>query len=325
MRWGLVLALLLSFPAVAAEFTAAPAPVADEKAVFATVESRNVVPARARTGGTVAKLSVRRGDSVAPGQVIAVVTDPKLMLQTTALDAQIVGLQSQMAQAQADLARAQELSRSGAVSRQALDQAETAARVSAASLQAEIAQRGVVRQQIEEGAVLAPVGGRVLDVPVTEGSVVMPGDPLASLAERDYVLRLAMPERHAAFLRAGDPVRLEGDEAGAGAPRFGTITLVYPQIQDGRVRVEATAPGLGEYFVGQRIRVWVSAGTRQAVVVPAGFLGTRYGLDYARVKATPGVVQEVPVQRGRPAPTPAMPDGIEILSGLRAGDVLVSP
>ena len=34
---------------------------------------------------------------------------------------------------------------------------------------------------------------------------------------------------------------------------------------------------------------------------------------------------DVPVQRGQPHPTPDMPDGIEILSGLRAGDVLVGP
>ena len=36
-------------------FTVALRPLADEKAVFATVESRNVVPARARIGGTVAR------------------------------------------------------------------------------------------------------------------------------------------------------------------------------------------------------------------------------------------------------------------------------
>ena len=34
----------------------------DEKAVFATVESANVVPARARIGGTVVQLAVRQGD-----------------------------------------------------------------------------------------------------------------------------------------------------------------------------------------------------------------------------------------------------------------------
>jgi hypothetical protein len=31
------------------------------------------------------------------------------------------------------------------------------------------------------------------------------------------------------------------------------------------------------------------------------------------------------VQEGRDVPVPDMPDGVEILSGLQAGDVLVSP
>src|SRR4051794_17031032 len=79
------------------------APIADEKAAFATVESLNVVPARARIGGTVVALAVRDGDAVRQGQVIAVVGDPKLALQMSALDAQIAGAQSQLAQAQSDL------------------------------------------------------------------------------------------------------------------------------------------------------------------------------------------------------------------------------
>jgi hypothetical protein len=34
---------------------------------------------------------------------------------------------------------------------------------------------------------------------------------------------------------------------------------------------------------------------------------------------------EAPVQRGREMPTPALPDGLEILSGIRAGDQLERP
>ncbi len=45
-------------------FKVEPRQVADEKAVFATVESANIVPARARIGGTVAELNVKDGDEV---------------------------------------------------------------------------------------------------------------------------------------------------------------------------------------------------------------------------------------------------------------------
>jgi len=110
----------------------------------------------------------------------------------------------------------------------------------------------------------------------------------------------------------------------AGAPAFGTITRVYPRIEEGRVVADATMEGLDAYFVGERVTVWIGAGTRPGIVVPAGMIRTRFGLDYALVRRGAQVV-ETPIQRGRPAPTPAMPDGVEILSGLGAGDVLVQP
>ena len=68
------------------------------------------------------------------------------------------------------------------------------------------ADRGVIEQQMSEGAVLAPRRGRVLSVPVSEGQVVLPGETIATLAEDHYILRLQLPERHARFMRAGDVV-----------------------------------------------------------------------------------------------------------------------
>ena len=60
-------------------------------------------------------------------------------------------------------------------------------------------------------------------------------------------------------------------------------------------------------------------------MVPASFIITRFGIDYARVRQKDGQVIDVPVQRGRLMPRPDMPDALEILSGLHAGDVLVKP
>ena len=308
-----------------ASFTVIARTVADQKAVFATVESRNVVPARARIGGTVIDLSVHDGDQVAAGQTIATVHDEKLRLQITALDAEIAGLRSSLAQAELDLGRANALAHSGAVSRQELDRARTAVLVATSALNARIAARAVAAQQQAEGAVLAPIAGRVLTVPVTDGTVVLAGDSVATVAEQHFVLRLRIPERHALHLKVGDTVRLDGQELGESGPVFGRITLVYPEIAAGVVRADATAPGIGSYFVGERVRVWVPAGRREAIVVPAGFVFTRFGLDYVRLRQKDGKVIDVPVQRGLPLPTPSMPDGLQVLAGLTAGEILVRP
>jgi hypothetical protein len=67
-------------------------------------------------------------------------------------------------------------------------------------------------------------------------------------------LRLRVPERHAPIPKTGDKIRVDGAEFGDQS-RNGVIDLVYPQIEDGRVIADATVENLGEYFVGDRLRV----------------------------------------------------------------------
>lgn len=320
------LVILVAQPSLAQDVMVAnPVIVPDQKAVFATVESRRIVPARARIGGTLAELTVKEGDHVELGQRIAGVGDEKLALQLKTLDAQIAGAEAQLSQAQTDLTRAEDLASRGTVPRTRLDEARTAFTVASNLVRARQAERSVLQQQLAEGAVLAPAAGRVLKAPLTTGTVVLAGEPIAQIAEQNFVLRLRVPERHARYLKAGDAIRVDAAELGQSEPRFGTIRLVYPQIEDGRVVADADVPGLGDYFVNERVRVWISAGDRSAFVVPASYITTRFGVDYVRVR-TPGAGDvDVPVQRGRMLPRPDLPDGIELLSGVTVGDQLVKP
>jgi RND family efflux transporter MFP subunit len=323
---GAIAATLLGAAAAhaASTLTVAQKTVADEKAVFATVESVSVVPARSRIGGTIIALKVREGDSVSRGQEIATVGDDKLALQMKSLDAQIEALQAQASQAQTDFDRISGLVERGTLPRVKLDEARTALNVAENGLRAKTAERAVVQQQFKEGQVLAPDDGRVLKKMAAIGSVVLPGDPVVTVAQQHYKLRLRVPEHHARFLKAGDKLRIDGAEFGDAAAKFGTIDLVYPQIEDGRVVADASVEGLGQYFVGDRLRVWISGGERAAFVIPARFIKTEFGIDTVRL-GEPGKTIAVPVQRGREHPTPDMPDGLEILSGLRSGDRLVQP
>jgi RND family efflux transporter MFP subunit len=325
MVLGIVAAATLFAASAGAEtLTVASRQVADEKAVFATVESISVVPARGRIGGIIVQLNVREGDPVTSGQAIAAIGDEKLALQMKSLDAQIDALQAQSDQAQIDFDRTSGLVDRGILPRVKLDEARTALNVAQNGLRARTAERAVIQQQLSEGQVLAPAGGRVLKRLVSVGSVVLPGDPIATIAQQNFKLRLRVPERHARFLKAGDKVRVDGAEFGDQTAKFGVIDLVYPQIEDGRVIADATVEGLGEYFVGDRLRVWVSGGTRAAFVIPSNYVTTRFGIDYVHLRQG-GQTIDAPVQRGRDLPSPELPDGLEILSGIRAGDQLVQP
>ena len=307
--------------AAGASFTVAETTVEDQKAVFATVESVDVIAARARIGGTVGELAVDEGARVENGQVIARVHDAKLRIRLAGVSARIESLKSQRKLAAIGLERVDALRRSGTVSQARLDAARTDLEVVDRNLAAMQAERGLVVQQQAEGAVKAPAAGRVLAVHVTAGSVVLAGETIATIAAETYVLRLQLPERHARFIGVGDAVLVGGrglaeQAAAAGEWRPGRIRQVYPRLRQGRVVADVEVDGLGDFFVGERVRVSVATGERPAYVVPRRFLFRRHGLTFVRLEDG----GEAVVQPGE-----ARAGGIEILSGVRPGDVLLEP
>ncbi|HCK84418.1 MAG TPA: hypothetical protein DHW63_07855 [Hyphomonadaceae bacterium] len=171
---------------------------------------------------------------------------------------------------------------------------------------------------------LAPADGRVTRAPIPQGAVVMAGDVVVAIATGARVLRLELPEAQAAFLAEGQDVRILG--AGDGdAPRAVRVRQVYPAIENGRVTADLDAQSFEGDFVGARVRVLVQTGRREAIIVPSRYLVTRFGVDYVRLVRERGAVIDAPVQRGAPVPTDTLPDGVEILSGLAAGDVIIPP
>ena len=348
------------FSAVLAEVTPlSPTPlrpmqVTEWKAVYGQVESRDRVPARARLGGGLVDLSVVEGDLVTAGQVIGRIEDQKLAFQMTALGAQQGALGAQLGNAKAELARGESLLKQGVATAQGLDALRTQVQVLAGQLAALSAEGDVLAQQITEGTVLAPTSGRVLDVPVSKGAVVMPGEAVATVAGGGTFLRLQIPERHAGALHEGDAIEvLQGDvsqtgpdagtgagtgagpdagtgagpDAGTGAgTRTGILSRLYPLIQNGRVQADVELAGLSDAFVDARVLVRLPVGQREALMVPASALQSRAGLDFVTVQGSSVQGSSGPASR---AVVPGEAQGIEgilmveILSGLQVGDVLV--
>lgn len=314
---ALALALsVLALPALAGEIEVAPRPVADRKAVFATVESVDTLLARARIAGTVSGLLVDEGSRVEAGARIATIGDPKLALATAGIEARIKAAEAERDLAEIDWRRAQELLAKGAATKARVDDSRTRLEVAGRTIAALRAEKQVSSERSGEGAVLAPSAGRVLKVHVTEGSVALAGETIATIAAETYVLRMALPERHARFVKVGDQVQVGPRALGAddAPPRPGTIRQVYPRIEDGRVLADVAVEGLGDFFVGERVPVHVATGTRPAITVPRDAVGRRFGVDFVTLAGGATVV----VQLGQ-----AEGESVEILSGLKAGDKVV--
>lgn len=316
---ALVLAAVIAAPiAVAAQqvHDVARATVSDWRPVFGAVESTRRALARVRIPGTLVELRVSEGDAVSAGELIARVEDAKLPLEIAAIDASLRALDAQADQARTDLVRTEELRARGAVPETSLDQARTAAEVIAQNRAAREAEREVLLARQAEGRVLAPDAGRVLRVPAVQGMSVQPGETVAEIATETFILRARLPERHARFLVEGETVRIaaRGALSGGGVSREGRIVKVYPELQAGEVVVDVAAPGLGDFFVGERLRLEVATGQRAAILAPARYLSQRHGVTFARLAEGGEVVVQPGAQFG---------DAVEILAGLKPGDRLL--
>ncbi len=303
--------------------------VPDFKAVFGQIESRNVLPARTRIGGTLASVTVTEGSLVKKGQQIALVTDPKIALQLQATAATIKAALSQLDNAQKQFDRVQELMKHGNSAQATFDQSKTQLQVAQNQVAVAQANQKVLQQTATEGAVLAPAEGRVLTVPVSAGSVIMPGEVVARIASGPYYLRLSLPERMAPRIRKDTKVligspgvlsRVDQNLTGVGT---GTIVKVYPEISGGRVVADVSVPNLGSYFVNERTLVWVPIGTRQVIAVPPAAISLKNGIDYVHINVS-GTVIAVAVIPGEEVAGPNGPER-EILTGLHEGDQVILP
>lgn len=292
--------------------------VTDWKAVYGRIEAKDMIPARARLGGTLIDLTAKEGDLVQAGQPLGKVVDEKIGFQINAIDAQLTALAAQLANAQSELKRGQELKARGVLTTQQLDALQTQVDVYMGQIEAQKASRRVIEQQATEGEVLAPISGRVLTVPVAKGAVVMAGETVATIGGGGFFLRLSVPERHATAMAEGDEISIET----AAGPKTGRLAKVYPLIETGRVTADVEVADLDSAFVDARVLVRLPLATREAIRIPAALVSTRSGLDFVTVEKD-GAREIRTVVPGDHV-TVEGTDMVEIVTGLMGGETVVA-
>jgi len=323
-------------PRVSVRLTAAQRVTERQRIEIAgNVEAERSAAVSSRVMAMVTAVHVQVGDSVRSGQVL-------ISIDPTAAQGQVAQARGALAQAEAGLALAQRNhERFQAL---AATQSASALEVDMARTQYEQA-KGAVEQArgavaaassvARESAVTAPFAGRVASRLVEVGDLAAPGRPLAtleSLAGRRVVL--AVPEGlvHGAGLVAGAsvPVRIDARaDLGELIARVVEVTPGPDPVTHSytvKLAIEAVAnqpgadgaAGLMQVPSGSAARAFLSASSREAVLVPRAAVIDRGGLWLVVLRDGDGRAQTRAVTLGD-----SWPDGrVEILSGLQGGERL---
>jgi RND family efflux transporter MFP subunit len=318
------LGLVAATAAQADDMRIAQTQVPDYRSIAATITTRDTGEVRARISGTLTSLKVREGDIVKAGQVLAIVSDQKVAIEEQSRISQAVAMKAESDRAAADLARVRQLFDKGFYSQAKLDQAVAASKAATAAWKAAASATALTSEIAQQGKLLAPADGRVLQASVPAGAVVMAGDVVVVMATNDAVIRLELPEREARGLKKGDAIRISDDTGNGTVEQDVRIREIYPQVRDGKITIDLDMGALKSSFVGERVRAKVAVGVRSSIVVPKSYVSTRFGVDYVRLVTSSGAL-DIPVQIGQGITTPGGEAGVEVLSGLRPGDTISKP
>ena len=307
-------------------------------------------------GGMVQRLSLREGDVVRAGDVVAtIVTPPVFPTERRALLARVDGARAAQLQADARVAqaiqalaqatrddgRARVLLEAGGISdrdaelaaltltnrRTELGTVQAQRRIALAELTQ--AQSALAVATGSEGAttvVRAPASGRVLGMPERSARVVSPGTPLLTLGDpRTLEIAADVLSSDAASVRRGQAVILRG---WGGAPLRGVVRSIEPSartrvsalgVEEQRLTVVIDVPNAPTMLEdGYRLDASIVAWEAPDVLsVPAGAL-LRADEGWQLFVVREGRAQRVPVRIGHVGGGAA-----EVLGGVRGGDQVV--
>jgi multidrug efflux system membrane fusion protein len=174
-------------------------PVVPPIVTTGTIAARDEQRLSFKVGGVLQQVTVREGDEVRRGQLLA-------RLDQTEVAAQVAQAQQLADKAARDLARGEALHADQVIPLEQLQNLRTQAEVARAQVQA-------VRFNEQNAVITAPGDGVVLRRLVEERELAAPGQVVLLLGRRDsgHVVRLAVADRQVVRIRRGDPVTLRLD------------------------------------------------------------------------------------------------------------------
>ena len=295
----------------------------------ATLQSLRSTTIHPQIDGQVTQIFVKSGERVGEGQRLVQIDPRRQQAAVSSQEAERAAREADVAFAQQQQQRATELFGAGAISRQELEQAQTASRTAQARLEALQAQVQQQQVQLRYFTVAAPTAGIVGDVPVRIGHQVTPQTLLTTIDQNTALeVHVQVPVERASDLKTGLPLLiLSGD--GKETLATTTINFVSPHVEGESQTVlvkGAVANGDGRLRAGQYVRARIVWSSADGIVVPVTAAVRINGQFFAFVaeetKGPDGTPAMVARQRAITV-GPIEGNHYPILSGIKAGERIV--
>lgn len=162
------------------------------------------------SGGRIETVTVRVGDRVAAGDVLATLDTRTLEAQLAAARAEAAAADTRAGLAAVTLERQQVLVDRGHISAQRLDEAAANQRAAQSGAAAARASAQALAVRLELAALTAPFDGVITARHLDEGAIAPPGAPVVTLVEDARLeMRVSIPAEEAARLEPGQTVPVE--------------------------------------------------------------------------------------------------------------------
>jgi RND family efflux transporter MFP subunit len=272
--------------------------------------------------GRIAALTVKAGDAVKAGQILARIDERAAAQQAAASEAQVAAAQAQLEVARSEYERSQRLFQKRYISQAAMEQAEAQFKAGQAQANAMLAQARAASTATSFHTLAAPYAGIVASVATELGDMAVPGKPLMTVYDPAALRVVAnVPESYAAPLKNGVAAKLEfpgAPEKLRWQPAQSVTVLPTADPASHTMQVRLSLPaGAGQLAPGTfaRAHLPVAGQRNETLTIPAKAVIKRTELHAVYVLDGQGRFQLRQVRPGR-----TTGNNIEILAGLQPGE-----
>ncbi|MCP5544517.1 MAG: efflux RND transporter periplasmic adaptor subunit [Akkermansiaceae bacterium] len=272
--------------------------------IVGTVHAKRRATVEAKVSGRVGRYLVATGQVVKSGDLIA-------EIDVSEIAAKVEAAQATLDQARRDLDRYSRLFETRAVTRQDLENVESRERVARAGL-------AEAESMLAYARVTAPFDGVVTRKLAEVGDLAMPGKPLADIEAPDELrFEADLPESMLEKVAVGDELTVSFPKTAALGAKISEVAPVAdPASRTFRIKLDLPAGrGLRTGMFG---RVTVPVAESDALVVPRTAVLQRGQMECVFVTGDGRAWLRL-VKTGQP-----LGEGVEILSGLDAGETIVA-